>query len=263
MKIPTIHGMIDRRILVNYRVDPDTAAKLLPRPFRPKLYRGSAMVGICLIRLSRLRPGFFPRWMGMSSENAAHRFAVEWDEAGHVRHGVYVPRRDTSSRLNSIIGGRLFPGIQFHAQFQVYETETHFEIHLNSDDKATQVSVVCNLASTMPATSLFKTLAEASTFYEAGSVGYSATADSQTFQGIELKCHRWQVEPLSISCVHSSYFDDRTQFPVGTIEFDSALLMRGIDHEWRGIDDFCGKSATHLAKWRNKSSSLIDGTPDN
>jgi hypothetical protein len=37
MQIPVIRGLIDRRILVNYRVDPDVLTKILPAPFRPNL----------------------------------------------------------------------------------------------------------------------------------------------------------------------------------------------------------------------------------
>ncbi len=60
MRLPTIQGLIDRRILVNYRVSPDVASRLLPRPFRPKLANGFAMAGICLIRLKQVRSGLRP-----------------------------------------------------------------------------------------------------------------------------------------------------------------------------------------------------------
>src|SRR5687767_8524173 len=106
MRLPLIRGVIDRRILVNYRVDPAVLAPTLPPPFRPKLYQGHGMVGICLIRLRSVRPQFLPAWLGISSENAAHRAAVEWDDGGRVREGVYIRRRDTSSRLNALAGGR-------------------------------------------------------------------------------------------------------------------------------------------------------------
>ena len=58
MRLPTVQGVIDRRILVNYRVDPVVVAKLLPVPFRPQLVNGHSIVGICLIRLKHLRPAF-------------------------------------------------------------------------------------------------------------------------------------------------------------------------------------------------------------
>src|SRR5690349_20999009 len=106
MRLPVISGVIERRILVNYRVDPDVLAAMLPQPFRPQVVDGYGVAGICLIRLGQLRPQGFPRWLGIGSENAAHRVAVEWDEGGQVRRGVYVLRRDTNSRLNTLAGGR-------------------------------------------------------------------------------------------------------------------------------------------------------------
>jgi len=65
MRLPEIHGIIDRRILANYRVDAEVAAALLPAPFRPKLIHGFAVAGICLIRLKQLRPPFFRSISGL------------------------------------------------------------------------------------------------------------------------------------------------------------------------------------------------------
>lgn len=239
MRVPVIRGVIDRRILVNYRVDPAVLAATLPPPFRPKLHRGYGIAGICLIRLRGIRPRFLPSWVGVSSENAAHRTAVEWCEGDRVREGVYVRRRDTDSRLNVFAGGRLFPGIHSHARFTVCESRTRFEVALRSDDGVTELSVVGDVRGELPAGSVFPSQEEASAFFAAGSLGYSATPDARRFQGLELRCERWQVEPLAVSAVQSSYFDDRAVFPVGSIEFDCALLMRGIDHEWHGMSDLC------------------------
>jgi hypothetical protein len=65
------------------------------------------MAGICLIRLEQMRPRFAPPVVGLTSENAAHRIAVEWDEHGTRREGVYIPRRDTSSRLSVLASGHI------------------------------------------------------------------------------------------------------------------------------------------------------------
>ena len=54
-----------------------------------------------------------------------------------AREGVYILRRDTSSWLNAFAGGRVFPGVHHHAQFQVRETESHFEVEVESDDGET------------------------------------------------------------------------------------------------------------------------------
>jgi hypothetical protein len=239
MKVPVIRGVIDRRILVNYHVDPSVLAPVLPAPFRPKIVHGVGMVGICLIRLKKVRPTFLPSWLGISSENAAHRTAVEWDENGTTREGVYVRRRDTNSWLNSIAGGRVFPGIHHHARFTVEETADHFRVALRSDDGVTTLSVRGRRSDQLPASSVFRSLEEASAFFQGGSLGYSATPDPTRFQGLELRCLNWRAEPLEVEEVHSSFFEDESVFPKGSIGFDCALLMRGIEHEWHGKSDLC------------------------
>ena len=99
MRIPVLRGIIERRVLVNYRVDADLLASRLPAPFRPKLVDGMGMIGICLIRMSAVRPRFVPVWLGLRSENAAHRVAVEWDENGRSRgFGSLRLRRSLSLR---------------------------------------------------------------------------------------------------------------------------------------------------------------------
>ncbi|WP_406291790.1 DUF2071 domain-containing protein [Embleya sp. NBC_00896] len=92
---------IERRLLVNYRVDPEITARLLPAPLRPVLVRGYAAAGICLIRLARLRPDSAPFGLGLRTENAAHRIAVRWDTSDGPRSGVYIPRRDSDSVLTA------------------------------------------------------------------------------------------------------------------------------------------------------------------
>ena len=140
MRLPTISGIIDRRILANFRIDADSMAAALPRPFRPQLFDGWAIGGICLIRLKRVRPAFLPISWGIGSENAAHRIAVEWSENGETKHGVYIPRRDTNSRLNSWAGGTIFPGRHHHASFNVIENGEHYSVTMTSGDAKVHVS---------------------------------------------------------------------------------------------------------------------------
>jgi hypothetical protein len=239
MKIPVIRGLIDRRILVNYQVNPTVLAAALPAPFRPKLVCGMGMAGICLIRLKHIRPWPVPAWLGISSENAAHRVAVEWDERGEVREGVYVRRRDTNSGLNTLAGGRIFPGIHHRAAFSVKETSDKFEIALQSRDGQTAMSLRAVTTDQFPSSSIFGSLTAASGFFQGGSLGFSATPDSQRFQGLELRCKAWRMEALEVTDVRSSYFDNECLFPKHSIRFDSALLMRGIEHEWHGEADLC------------------------
>ncbi len=238
MRLPTIEGVIRRRILVNYRVDPSVIQPLLPSRFKPKLHRDRAIAGICLIRLEHIRPKMLPEIIGISSENAAHRVAVVWeDDEGRPREGVFIPRRDTSSQLNHLLGGRIFPGEHHKAAFEIAETENTIELSMKSRDGAVAVDVSGRTAETLPASSIFESLSASSSFFESGSLGYSVTRDPCRFDGIVLETKQWRVEPLEMSKVHSSYFADESKFPRGSVEFDHALIMRDIDHQWHQAAD--------------------------
>jgi len=243
MKIPTIAGIIERRILVNYRVDPIALARQLPAPFRPQLVGGMGVAGICLIRLRALHLRFLPALPGWSSENAAHRFAVEWDENGQVRRGVYIPRRDTNSRLSVLVGGRLFPGIHHHALFDVHDDGDRIELSVNSDDAQVRLRVKAHSIEHLPADSVFTSLREASDFFEAGALGYSATHQAGRYDGLRLRTTNWQVKPLEIESVTSSYFDDPAHFASGEAQLDSILLMRDVQHDWCSEPAMCAPPA--------------------
>jgi Uncharacterized conserved protein (COG2071) len=233
VKIPAIKGIIDRRILINFRVDPDIVSRIIPAPFKPKVYEGKAIVGICLIRLKKIRPKGLTSLISLSSENGAHRIAVEWIENGEVREGVFIPRRDTSSRINSFVGGRFFPGRHFHAEFNVNEANGHYDIAFRSSDGTTIEINACKAEHFNP-DSIFRTIENASEFFQRGAVGYSP--GGKKFEGLELKTYNWKVEPLTVSKVQSSFFENEVVFPKGSIHFDNALLMTNVEHEWHSVE---------------------------
>ncbi|MEW6155833.1 MAG: DUF2071 domain-containing protein [Verrucomicrobiota bacterium] len=238
MRIPVIKGTIKRRLLVNFRADPTVVQRVLPRSFRPKLHRGFSLVGICLIRLEQIRPAGLPSILGLASENAAHRIAVEWTDANGIpREGVFIPRRDTGSFLNRVAGGRVFPGEHHSASFSVVDTASHIDFSMQSHDGVVSVRVVGEDADSLPASSCFGSLVEASAFFEGGSLGYSVTRDGERLDGLLLRTLDWRVRALSVSEFYSSFFADKQRFPAGSIQFDHALIMRDILHEWHKAED--------------------------
>ena len=239
MKIPTLQGIIKRRLLVNFRADAENIQKILPTEFRPKMHKGKAIAGICLIRLEHIRPKFTPEFLGLSSENAAHRIAVLWeDKSGETREGVYIPRRDTDSFINSTVGGTLFPGEQHKADFEITDTNGEIDFAMQSQDKTVAVELKGRISDELPKNSIFSTLAEASKFFEPGSLGFSVTNNAKSLDSISLETKTWKVAALEIDEVHSSFYDDTSVFPKGTIEFDHALIMQNIAHEWHSAPSF-------------------------
>jgi hypothetical protein len=232
MKPPLIQGEIERRLLINYRVDPEVMARHLPAPFEPHLVDGAAVAGICLIRLGGMRIKGLPRQLGLRSENAAHRVAVEWESPQGRGTGVYIPRRDSDSMVNRAAGGRLYPGLHFPATFRVQETPSEVHVAYTARDGSAEVDVAIRVVDELEGSAIFRNVAEASAFFERGAVGFSATRDSAHFDGLELRTAAWKVEPAVVIRAHSSYFDDRTCFPAGSVVLDSALIMREVPVTW-------------------------------
>jgi hypothetical protein len=219
---------------VNFRVDPEIMSAQLPSPFEPKIQGGYAIAGICLIRLEQIRPALFPFPIGFSSENAAHRVAVS---CGESEEAVFVPRRDSNSWFNYAVGSRLFPGQYHRATFNVLDDLHSVELQMESRDGAVSLQVSGSTTKRLPENSVFESLEQSSRFFERGSLGYSATLDPARFDAMALETRDWQVAPLEIASVSSSYFADAKRFPTGSVSFDHALVMRNIRHEWRAASE--------------------------
>src|SRR5207247_8164371 len=183
--------------------------------------------------------------LGLSSENAAHRLAVEWrDSVGIQREGVFIPRRDTGSFLNRVAGGRVFPGEHHPARFSVVDIGGHIDFSMQSRDDSVAVRVVGDETDSLPASSCFSSLVEASAFFEGGSLGYSVTRDGGRLDGLLLRTLDWRIRALAVTAVESSYFADGRRFPAGSVVFDHALVMRDIVHEWHKAEDLYAGSRT-------------------
>jgi hypothetical protein len=233
MRLPRIDGEIERRLLVNYRVDPEALTPLLPARFRPQLVDGAGVAGICLIRLGGLRPRGVPRSLAIPrSENAAHRIAVEWDGPDGVQTGVYIPRRDTDSRLTVLLGGRAFPGAHSRARFDVTETDDDLRVAFRAVDGGAAADVHVRLSEKLQSSALFADATAASAFFEQGSVGWSPGTAPEKLEGVRLDTTAWRVEPGQVVSARSSFFDDTTRFPAGSAELDCALVMRRVPVSW-------------------------------
>jgi hypothetical protein len=193
---------------------------------------GWAVAGICLIRLGRLRPRHVPGALGHRGENAAHRIAVEWDTPDGVATGVYIPRRDSGSLTNVVIGGRLFPGQHHRARFEVHETTRDLRVAFTSAGRTVGVRVHARTTDEWTASGLFADLGEASDFFRHGAKGYSATSGGRCLDGLEMRASAWRVAPVEILTADSTFFGDRTRFPSGSATLDCALLMRDVPVTW-------------------------------
>jgi hypothetical protein len=130
----------------------------------------------------------------------------------------------------------VFPGPFAHGHFQVDERGDLVHVRYRSDDGAVAVEVRARRADRPPDRSVFDTIDEASEFFRRDDIGYSPGLVAGDWDAMQFQPATWNAAPLAVECVHSSWFDDESRFPRGTIELDSALLMQGIEATWASAD---------------------------
>jgi len=181
MTARTVACTIERRLLVNYRIEPALVARLLPRPFRPQL-------------------------------------------------GVYVPRRDTNSRITAAAGGTVFPGSYRLARFEVDEPGGQVRINVTSRDGQVKLAVTAAPAGALTS-ELFETLDDAVDFFRRGALGFSPSAHASCLDCVRLQSASWAAQPMRAE-IRSGLFDDTALFPPGTCSLDCALVMRNLPARW-------------------------------
>jgi len=229
---PSIEGICERRVIINFRVDPEFINKQLPAPFKLLTVKDYAIAGICLIRLKEMRPIGFPKQLGFSSENAAPRIAVQWAENGAFVSGAYIPKRYSSSSVNSSISGAFFPALFEHAYFECDESDAHYKILASSKIDGFELEVDAHQTTQLEPGSVFDSTEQASDFIKDAVIGYSPAQQKGRFNGIQLKTYSWKAEPLKLNSLSYNVME---AFPEGKATFDSALLMRNIKHEWHYV----------------------------
>ncbi len=228
--LPRITGIIDRRVLLNYRAPVDVVAALLPKHFKPRVVNDYALIGVCMIRFRHLRPAFLPRLCGgLSSENAAHRISVEWDAAEGRQTGVFVTRRDTNSRLVALSGGRIFPGVHSRVSFDVDEGGERVDISMH--DQSGDLVTLRSRKTDAFDSAVFDSHAAASTYFSEDKIGYSPNRRGTQMEGLKLHCHQWETSSLAVEEATVRAFTALSQ----EVVLDHALLMHHIPHDWSSV----------------------------
>lgn len=181
-----------------------------------------------------MRPKGVPPVITTSSHNAAHRIAVISSKG----EGVFVTRRDTNSRLNTLSGGRLFPGVYSKADFEVDVSGNHYAVRIATDSGHALMTIDATVSDILPEGSIFDSTQAVSEFFEGGSMGWS-TKEGGGFDAIELQTPEWRMEPMKINEEYSAYFYNEQRFPKGSVTFDSAMIMRNLKHSWVSRENMC------------------------
>ncbi|GAA2031469.1 hypothetical protein GCM10009839_34220 [Catenulispora yoronensis] len=129
-----------------------------------------------------------------------------------------------------------------------------------SHDGAMSVAFNGTQTAAMPAGSVFTGADSASAFFHCASIAHSPSSSSLGGDGSQPGAHAdadhtahasadhtahttlrmvtppWRGIPVQAAYVQSSFFEDRSRFPPGTVEFDSAIAMHEVPARWEPMD---------------------------
>ena len=194
-------------------------------------------MGVCLIGMEQLRPKGLPGRLGLSSENMAHRVAIRYPSGNGLQDGVFIWRRETDDCLVSLLGGRLFPGVHQRADFAIRDNSDGLSLVVKTADGQADVAFEASVAAGWGPDSVFASFEDAAEFFRRGDCGFSCSLRAGKLDGLQLKTLRWDMSALRVARLHAAFFQDARRFPPGAVQFDCALLMRGVPHEWHEIGE--------------------------
>jgi uncharacterized protein YqjF (DUF2071 family) len=95
-------------VSINYAVDPEALAKILPAPLEPEVWRGSAWVQLLMSSLRDMRPQGLMPLFGVCFYQISYRAAVQYRSAdGSLRRGGYFVRSETNHPVMRTVGNAL------------------------------------------------------------------------------------------------------------------------------------------------------------
>lgn len=214
-----MRGQLDRRIVAVYRVCPEVLGACLPTPLQPRSLRGMGLLFTCLNCVKQWRPAFLPAEFGISIYQLLLSAAVEWDSPTGTRTGTHVlwQERCSQNRMQS----RLLLGAS--KRLEICESLDHLDISVESSNQPV-FSLSAFICPTLPHGSVFQSVREVSDFLDS-----PENAQSSALPESKRGCYL----PLHVEQIRNWLIDDPQHFPLETIEFDSAFLIRREARRWK------------------------------
>jgi hypothetical protein len=96
----TINGMLNDSLVLTYRTSPGSVADMLPEGLRLYTVEDQAFWNVSVSRITQLRYGGLPRWMGVTCHHVSYRLLVHAPEGSDYRAPLlYQVKAQTDSAL--------------------------------------------------------------------------------------------------------------------------------------------------------------------
>jgi len=227
---------------INYRVQPDALAALLPAPLEPEIHKGRGWVQVLVSSLRDLRPPGLPALFGTCFYQVSYRAAVRYrDKDGTSRRGGYFVRSETNHPVMRAVGNAL-------AEFKFHDFGAADVVMLRDGDRLTVgvdpkpafpdgrlVTVVDTRHRTAPPPgSSWSSLAELHDPLVECYDALGVDAEQGHLYILTIDRDPWNARFVEPQSVYSEYFDTGP-LGKGAAEIDSVLHLEECRYRWRPL----------------------------
>ena len=227
---------------INYRVQPDALAALLPAPLEPEIHKGRGWVQVLVSSLRDLRPPGLPALFGTCFYQVSYRAAVRYRDAGGTsRRGGYFVRSETNHPVMRAVGNAL-------AEFKFHDFGAADVVMLRDGDRLTVgvdpepafpdgrlVTVVDTRHRTAPPPgSSWSSLAELHDPLVECYDALGVDAEQGHLYILTIDRDPWNARFVEPQSVYSEYFDTGP-LGQGAAEMDSVLHLEECRYRWRPL----------------------------
>jgi hypothetical protein len=160
----TINGMLNDSLVLTYRTSPGSVADMLPEGLRLYTVEDQAFWNVSVSRITQLRYGGLPRWMGVTCHHVSYRLLVHAPEGSDYRAPLmYQVKAQTDSALIRRVSDQLrVPELANAAvDLTLNDQVMLLKVHSPDPEDSARLCAGLRVAPQPPAGALFGTLAEA------------------------------------------------------------------------------------------------------
>ena len=234
-----LNGVVTRRFLVSYPVQPAALSRFLPPNAELSTWQQLAWVSACFVNLRHLRPSLVPTPVGIELNYLIHRTRARiLYPDGVRRESVLVLEANINSRIFANVGHRL-PGVRFQARdIRLCETPDYWRVQMEDDAGVLlyQADIAKDsVGEKLPSSSRFPDLAAADSFLLNVSYGVEWCAQAKSVRMLAETHDAWHTLAGSCTTHHNAFLDS---LDAAATEADHVITMTNIPHyfAFRGIE---------------------------
>ncbi len=229
-----VRTVFRRCLLVNFAVDPDELARVLPRPVEPDVYNGEAFVSVVVGEMDKMRPVGVPHALGITYNQIVYRAVVRCGD----ERGVHFLRSDADSRVMSAFGN-LMSFFRFnHSEIAFTHRDGRLDLDVRtttqpSADIAASYTIAAP-GTTLTETSTFADLDEAKRRLVELFAAFHYTEGNDWIDVVRIKRGEWNVQVVT---------DERAEYafmtagaPFTKARLDSVFFVGDVPYHWYRLE---------------------------